>query len=390
MDYLKNTQVSVNFQIDDFYSIPKIIATSFTKEAISKEKIIYQFDYQGILKDIAPEKFLSILTCEERALDSLIEVFNKYEINKIDVLPVRLHINSNTLLQTSSHKSNTKKDCNYFNIVILTTCKQYIDDVKKLCSQYIIKEADTAGDEIFLLKSDRNGVDLISIGTAKTKYVPENYSKQVQDKYNHLLEDLTNSDPCGRLNILSGEPGTGKTFLVKSLLSTDLNVSFVIVKPDAIESISDPSCIPALIKHHSQYDRPIIIVLEDADSCLSTRMGDNMSRLSAILNTSDGILGSTLDIRIIATTNAHKVDFDDAILRPGRLCTYINTDRLELEQASKIFSRETNGGDMNHDGAFATNTDRHQALGFGPRSKSNPGYVLAEIYKAAYTYNKSK
>ncbi len=203
----------------------------------------------------------------------------------------------------------------------------------------------------------------------------------------HLIKDLTSNEPCGRLSIFSGEPGTGKTFLIKSLLSTDLNVSFVIVKPDAIESISDPSCIPALIEHHSTYDRPIIIVLEDADSCLSTRMGDNMSRLSAMLNTSDGILGSTLDIRIIATTNAHKVDFDSAILRPGRLCTHISTGRLDEEQCDKILMRLT-GKHPDDIGLYPTKQERMNALGFAARTNKNPGYTLAEIYKAAYNYNK--
>lgn len=297
---------------------------------------------------------------------------------------------NDSVLQVNMYKdSNRKKDPpTAICIVILSTSKEYINYITTLCKEYILTEEETSGEEIFLLKADRNGVNLTAIGTQKVLYIPDNYSQTVQNKYDHLFEDLTDPNPCGRLNIFSGDPGTGKTFLVRSLLSSNMNVSFVIVKPDAIESISDPSSIPALIAHHSQFDRPIIIVLEDADSCLTSRGGDNMGRLSAILNTSDGILGSTLDIRIIATTNAKKVDFDPAILRPGRLCTHITTDKLDEEHANRVFSRLT-GKSFTEAEVELTSKKATVDLGFSGRSNKNPGYILAEIYKAAYTYNKS-
>lgn len=387
MEYLKDINISVGFQIDDFYSIPKIVATSFTKYNLKNNKRIYEFDYQGQLKDISPEEFLKKICPNDN------HSFELINIEKDSIYPVRLYSTEDIVLQISSYYK-TKRELDspkYINLTILTTNNTYISNVKELCNRHLLREEETSGDEIFLLKSDKNGVSLTPVGTAKTKYIGNNYSPLVREKYAHLTEDLTSNEPCGRLSILSGEPGTGKTFLVKSLLSTELNVSFILVKPDAIESISDPASVPALLQHHNTYDRPIIIVLEDADSCLSTRMGDNMGRLSAILNTSDGILGSTLDIRIIATTNAHKVDFDPAILRPGRLCTHISTDRLSEEQSNEIFTRLT-GRDLLEVKTELVKKDfinGASMLGFGQRLKSNPGYLLAEIYKAAYTYNKS-
>lgn len=385
-EYLRQINPIIQFSQDDFYALPKIIATAFFKDKIKAGNCVSSFDHRGQLNNITPEEFTkkimrnksNYLTCELS------------DLTKTNLTPIRLYTMEDAILQIVYYTDNIhKKNLSIItSIAILSSSQKFIDHVKTLSKEYILPEEETSGEEIFLLKADKNGVNLTAIGTQKSIYIPDNYTSIVQDKYIHLLEDLTDVNPCGRLSILSGEPGTGKTFLVRSLLSSNINVSFVIVKPDSIESISDPSSIPALISHHAKFDRPIIIVLEDADSCLTTRGGDNMSRLSAILNTSDGILGSTLDIRIIATTNAKKVEFDPAVLRPGRLCTHITTDKLDEEHASRIFTRLTGKSFVEAEVEIASKKVSVD-LGFSGRSNKNPGYVLAEIYKAAYTYNRT-
>lgn len=48
-----------------------------------------------------------------------------------------------------------------------------------------------------------------------------------------------------------------------------------------------------------------------------------------------------LDLRIIATTNAEKMQFDDALLRPGRLCRHITVGEISADKAREIFFRLT-------------------------------------------------
>lgn len=384
--YVNLVTSKVDFNNDDLYSIPKLIGAAFCQDEIIKRNCLYNFDHRGQLNNITHEEFTKKLI-GKRHVYKACEVS---DMQKTIVLPITLYCMDDGILQLNYYNTHSHKKNNavYVAVVILSSNEAFITNAKALCKEYLLADEDTSGEEIFLLKADRNGISLSAIGTNRTPYIADNYSLLVQDKYNHLLEDLIDPNPCGRLSILSGEPGTGKTFLVKSLLSSGINASFVIVKPDAIESISDPSSVPALIAHHAQYDRPIIIVLEDADSCLTVRGGDNMGRLSAMLNTSDGILGSTLDIRIISTTNAKKVEFDPAVLRPGRLCTHISTEKLPEEQANKIFTRLT-GKSFVEAEVELTSKKEDIDLGFSGRNNKNPGYVLAEIYKAAYLYNKS-
>jgi SpoVK/Ycf46/Vps4 family AAA+-type ATPase len=84
---------------------------------------------------------------------------------------------------------------------------------------------------------------------------------------------------------------------------------------------------------------PIILLMEDADSSLATRQLDNVSRLSDLLNMSDGILGDMADLRILATTNSRKDDIDKAVIREGRMNEYIQLQPLEETQANQVFLR---------------------------------------------------
>ena len=87
---------------------------------------------------------------------------------------------------------------------------------------------------------------------------------------------------------------------------------------------------------------PLVLLIEDADQCLISRMTDNLPAISTLLNLADGILGRCLDVRVIATSNAKVVDVDKALLRPGRICPgtgVINLPELPGEQAKLVLER---------------------------------------------------
>lgn len=121
---------------------------------------------------------------------------------------------------------------------------------------------------------------------------------------------------------------------------------------------------------------PIVLILEDADQCLVPRAADNISSISSLLNLSDGILGSLLDIRIIATTNAKQEKMDQAILRDGRLSKRIEVNALEYDQANHIFQRLTQSKN-----ALPMKDQRSEMY-----PKQNSKYTLAEIYKLARSH----
>lgn len=188
-----------------------------------------------------------------------------------------------------------------------------------------------------------HGIDVVSVGELSDTFEPGNYPDSVVADYRYICEQFRAVEPVGRLALLEGVPGTGKTRLIRALiceLMTDANC--ILVAPNALPHLSGVDFLASLIQQH-RIGRPIVLILEDADACLIKRDEDKASldSLTGLLNLSDGILGSTLNIRIIATTNAKLESLDAAVTRPGRLIRRVTMGALSKEKAAAAFARIT-------------------------------------------------
>jgi len=183
----------------------------------------------------------------------------------------------------------------------------------------------------------------------------------VLEDMEYVISSFKKSPPNGRIAIMNGEPGTGKTHLVRALLK-ELDCVFLIVPSNLIDSLDKPEFMPLLLNVKNEHEKPIIMVIEDGDVCLVPRKADNISTIASLLNLSDGILGSIIDIKMIITTNAEIKDMDQAIMRPGRLCRNITVGPLPYDQANRRYQQLTNSNGKLDYQKF---------------------YTLAEIYNAA-------
>lgn len=240
---------------------------------------------------------------------------------------------------------------------------------------------------IHTIVSKRTGMSIEALGAGGEDFVPENYSAEVQKDFKTIVADLEAVKPSGRLSILSGPPGTGKTFFVKGLLRATNKVNFVLLEPNKVSALTSPEGIPLILNFRnvssSSYaedddlvealeaggvhvvgdeakKKPTVFVIEDADAVLAPRQAENMSDIHSLLNLCDGIIGSLLDIRVIATTNAEKPQLDEALQRPGRLTVCSEIGKLSYEEASVVYKRLNGAGEL----------------------EVKP-YTLAEVYSAA-------
>lgn len=194
-----------------------------------------------------------------------------------------------------------------------------------------------AGQAFVLCDLPMQGTQLVSIGLAGAELNRVNYAPKVIAQYDRAVADLRSKHPSGRLIILDGPPGTGKTFMVRSFMKAVPESKFVIIPPHMVKDLADPNLILTFIRELDQDGNPLILVLEDADQCLSRRQAENMSSISSILNLSDGIIGSMLDMRILATTNTPAREFDEALLRKGRISAHIEIGKLDQEGIRNIW-----------------------------------------------------
>lgn len=200
--------------------------------------------------------------------------------------------------------------------------------------------------KVFVVLSTDKGPKIVAAGAAGEDLIEGNYTPEVVQEFHHVAEDLKVDSPCGRVVIFDGIPGSGKTYCIRGLMKAVENAVFVMVPPDMVSQLGSPSLVGALISAREEHkDSPTVLVIEDADKCLVSRGPDNMGSISALLNLSDGILGATLKLRIVATTNAGHLEddseLDPALLRPGRLCRRIHVGALAPERASAVHERLT-------------------------------------------------
>lgn len=266
---------------------------------------------------------------------------------------------------------------NSMNVSLVSLKESFILDFKKEIEARFTQP--TKQGYIFaIMRGSGGNLQLTRIGYAGSALERGNYPKKVLADYDYVIKDLKSEDPSGRITILEGAPGTGKTYLVRSILMDVPDALFVLVPPSMVSSLGGPDLLPLLLRTKEDYAKkgPTILILEDADQCLVPRAGDNMSSISSILNLGDGIFGSLFDIRIVATTNARKAEMDPAIIRAGRLSRRLEVNVLSYEEANFVYKRLL-GEDKNLPGSPENS---------GPSLRPAPKkaeFSLAEVYKLA-------
>lgn len=226
---------------------------------------------------------------------------------------------------------------------IYTFAQDFIEAIHKATEEFDLPPLRSPRPEgrAFVLASTMGGTETISIGFGREAIVRENYAPNVLIGFDRAVKDLQSDKPRGRLVVLEGDPGSGKTYLVKAFMDAIPEAKFVIVPPHLIPGLSDPGLITTFVREMRK-DETLVLVLEDADQCLSSRAADNMASISSILNLTDGIIGSLLDLRIVATTNTRHAEFDKALLRKGRISSHIVVGGLPVDQCQQIYRRLTN------------------------------------------------
>lgn len=266
---------------------------------------------------------------------------------------------------------------NHISISMFGQDESLILELKKFFEDKLITPAKQG--YIFAIMRYGSGLQLQRIGYAGTELEKFNYSEKIISDYEYVIKDLKSPLPSGRISIFDGPPGTGKTYLVRSILTSVPDALFVLVPPNMVSALGGPELLPMLLQHKESYRKPgpTIFILEDADQCLVPRGPDNIDSISAILNLGDGIFGSLFDIRIIATTNAKKAEMDSAIMRAGRLSKRVEVGKLTYAEACVIYDRLLPGYVMPK-----VLDPEEEGNSMKPRGGDNK-YSLAEVYKAA-------
>ena len=123
---------------------------------------------------------------------------------------------------------------------------------------------------------------------------------------------ILNEENKSGLHLLYGIPGTGKSTYIRYLCGI-LKKKVIFLPGQLAQNLDNVNMTRYLISNSNS-----ILVIEDAEELIVSRDQKRNSNLAMILNMTDGILGESLGIQIIATFNTDLRNIDPALKRKGR------------------------------------------------------------------------
>jgi ATP-dependent 26S proteasome regulatory subunit len=116
------------------------------------------------------------------------------------------------------------------------------------------------------------------------------------------------------------------------------------------------------------------LVIEDAEDLILSREDKSNSKLSFLLNLTDGLLADSLGIQIIATFNTDIVNIDSALLRKGRLTCIYEFKPLELDRTNRLLKQLGHDYESQNPMAISDIFNFEETVAYKPKLKKVIGF----------------
>lgn len=307
----------------DFYEVDKI--RKFIRKEFQKSEILFSDNYYSLKykKNISKKEIW--LIDDGYILSLSIDIASSFILNPetevgLDKMAEITDFNSIVIPNQSSK---------YYN-------KEIIDKLIYIFNDSSIKEEEKSS--IGMVAVD-NGELYVKEFNLNQKFKLKNMDLHYGDGFTEFDKKLINKlkkDKKG-LILLHGNPGTGKTFYIRHLLSkiTQNDKSILYFPPSMVSTITDPSFVNFINDWVNENEKSCIILIEDAEPLLISRDDDfsGNNGITNLLNLTDGLLNDIFGIQIIATFNTHLDNLDKALLRSERLIARKEFRPLNKEKA---------------------------------------------------------
>lgn len=162
--------------------------------------------------------------------------------------------------------------------------------------------------------------------------IENNYIPDVKKSVKGLIETIKKEDEYnGRLILWYGEPGTGKTWAIRSLIRELKNRYVPIIITDSDVFCETTSYYYDVIQ---EFTKPCLFIMEDsAESILTETRTFHGNRISKLLNLTDGLMAQGRNDLFLISFNEDIKEIDPAFVRHGRCLNITEFLPFDIGQA---------------------------------------------------------
>jgi len=187
--------------------------------------------------------------------------------------------------------------------------------------------------EFSVITAGDGGLEASCLRYPKPKLkLDHNYNDDLLQSHRRIISLMKKNEQSG-LYLFHGEPGTGKSTYIRYLLHS-IGKKVCFMPPGLAENLESPALAKFLLGYRNS-----IFIIEDAENLIASRNVNKSSAISMMLNLTDGLLGDSLGIQVIATCNTNIANIDPAFLRKGRLLQLLEFKALTPVKATALLEK---------------------------------------------------